>query len=555
MKRLHSRPLWALALAAGVGCAPAAKTPADFAPLTVSERAVEVSVATVVFPREDQTFDVAALEPAVRDAVARVRGRPVTTPIEYVDDTDFIARTRPALEKMYTSKELVFTNRFIEREWVAVGEADRIVARREVRGVFWSPRLVASLLATALVESSLDVREADLPEFHQLFKHGVARFYGDAAASVIAGMPPHRALFRVSLEREFMGHGFESPYFGPGSNVSDAGVAARASAERFWEEAARDFAHALYTLGGNRLVEAALIDPPTTLRELSVLEAYASGAPPSTLRRNDGGAFAAIGPTVTAGLFGVARLAGSVAGGGGASGPQGAKPMVVVAEFYREALPDTANLVKGGFIRTKTLPSGNALVAFSNESAADAEAVLAVMESTPGPRRRRWNYAPNVILRTSAHEACAYGRVGGKYHSACSDTEYSSESKGFSALFRGVSPVDTTAVALRLFAYSDSEGKVPPLLAEGARTVRMRRTEPALDTRLTAICGGTAVAVVVDGVSCDGDACKEIVKATTATLGVPPPEDVPTFCAELAYEQAHDLPEPQIPPGLLVARP
>ncbi len=229
--------------------------------------------------------------------------------------------------------------------------------------------------------------------------------------------------------------------------------------------------------------------------------------------------------------------------------------MVVVAEFYRETPPDTANLVKGGFIRTKTLPSGNALVAVSDESAADAEAVLAVMESTPGPRRRRWNYAPNVVLRTSAHDACAYARVGGRYHSACSDTEYSSESKGFSALFRGFSLLDTTAVALRLFAYSDPEGKVPPVVAEGARTVRMRRIEPAVDTRLTAICGGAAVAVVVDAVGCAGDACKEIVKATNATMAVPPPEDVPRFCAELAYEQTHDLPEPQIPPGLLIARP
>ena len=179
-------PLWALVPVAGAACAPAATQPgADLTAVPVAERAVERSIDPTVFPREDQRFDVAALEPAIRDAVARVRGTRADITIEYVDDSEFFERARTLLRRLYTPPKLPLTDAFLAREWLAIEDADRIVARREVRGLAWSPHLIASHLATALVEPGLAIREADLGIFHNNFRHGVAWFYGEAAANVV----------------------------------------------------------------------------------------------------------------------------------------------------------------------------------------------------------------------------------------------------------------------------------------------------------------------------------------------------------------------------------
>jgi hypothetical protein len=557
MKRLHVRPLWALAFAAGVGCAPAANAPSDVTPLPVAERTVELRGAPVVLPREDQRFDVAALEPAVRDAVVRVRGVRTDTAIEYVDDSEFFSRARTVLQRLYTPSKLKITDSFLAREWLAFEDADRIVARREVRGLAWSPHLIATHLATALVEPGLSIREADLGAFYNHFRHGVAWFYGGAAANVIAGTLPHRALLRSNLTRDTSGYGSERAYFGPASNTAETGVSAIASSQRFWEEASRDFAHALYTIGGNRLVEAALKDPPTTLRELSNLGAYAASSPASTLVQTDGGQIEKLGATFTAGSLGIVQYAGSIAAGelaflakkGGHDVP------VVVAEFFRETPPDLSALTKNEFVRQKSLPNGNMLVAISDDSVADADAVLALIKSIPGTPRRRWSYAPDAVAAVDAGTACGYSLVDGRQHSNCSSVEYPKSSQAYNAHFRPLSPLDLTAYLLRALALPEADRRLPLLLPDGARSVRIEQRAPNFGGRITATCGGIASSEVLSGAACEGEDCKAVAQATAAILAVAPPEDVPTFCAELAYEQSHDLPEPQIPPGLLVARP
>lgn len=551
-------PLWALVPVAGAACAPAATQPgADLTAVPVAERAVERSVTQTAFPREDQRFDVAALEPAIRDAVARVRGTRADITIEYVDDSEFFERARPLLKRLYTSPKISFSNDFLAREWLAVEEADRIVARREVGGLTWSPHLIATHLATALVEPGLPIREADVGDFHNNFRHGVAWFYGESAANVVAGMPTHRALLRASVARDVIGYGFERAYFGAPPRGEAAGVAPIGLSQRFWEEASRDFAHAMYSLGGNRLVEATLKDPPTNLRELIRVAGYANGAPASTLRRTDGGRIGPLGPTFTAGSFGILNYGAMIAAGEITYLPRanGAEGAVVLAEFFADTPPDQTALAGAGHLRRKTLANGNVLLAISDDSDAEADAALAVVESIPGTPRRRWTYVPGVLPAVNAESVCAYQLVGERRHSVCSSVEYPKATEGFFAGFYPVPPLEFAPQLIRALAYSQADHHTPTLRADGARSIRFEQASPPFIGRVTAICGGAASAELLSGGGCTGDACGALTKAIEATMAVPPPDDVPTFCAELAYEKTHDLPEPQIPPGLLVTRP
>ncbi len=542
-----------------LSCATAPPAQAPVPPSIPAANTPKVESAVLLPPGGE--IELAPLAASARAALAKVMDVPVASlpPVSFVDDDAFEEAATAFVEALLGGNGFRVDGDYLRRTWIAVPVGEKVVARRTVGGDEWAPNLAIEALAAALAEPQLPQGST---EFDERIRWGASQFYGQAAALVANGAPPVRALLHRRMALTPSVTSLAGARFGRTSGVDATAVAIAVVGRQHWIEAAFAEAAAIHAVGGRHLLSRWLSDPPRNVRQLASLTHYANGEGAAALKTKSGAKipFVALDPfraLTAAGFSDAATVAGTHAGG----------YMLTTVEYdFLLLSPEAADTVEHSISSQNRVYArremGKNLSLFGytiRGTANEIKALIDTLEVGASGSTKRWNYVPQVPIRPMVAEQCAFQESEAGWESPCTSSILP---KGTGSRVE-VQRSDASASAARegtIIHLRDRADRAPEEAHATAESLpsphyRRRRHSPAgvdsIETlsAIFPICGGRAS--IYYFISTPTTETRKLLAVEKKMPSLNPG----SFCTVIDEEDAYDFPPPQIPPGLLVARP